>query len=177
MEENNSQASSEKFNSITPEPRQPETVEAAPAPPKPPRESWWRIAGRYAAIWVAVFLLLKFIIPSYDVKGSSMEPTYQISGDRVLTDQLFFKLFGNIARGDIVVLSKEDVNKENLIKRVIGLPGEKLEIRKGIVYINGKALSEDYIKFKASYDYPATELSNDCYFVLGDNRPVSSTLR
>ncbi|HEX2915113.1 MAG TPA: signal peptidase I [Chloroflexia bacterium] len=138
-----------------------------------PRRNWFQTLMRYALVWLGVFLLVKFIIPSYDVQGASMEPTYQVSGDRVLTDQVFFKVFDDINRGDIVVINDKSVSKDALIKRVIGLPGETIEIKQGTVYINGAALDEPYIKFKAHYNYPATKVPPDSYFVLGDNRPVS----
>lgn len=138
------------------------------------KTAWLKSLARYAVVWLVAFLFLKLVIPTYDVKGSSMEPTYQISGDRVLTDQVFFKMFNNLSRGDIVVLNRtSNTAQDPLIKRVIGLPGEKIEIRKGVVYINDQALSEDYIKNKATYDYPVTDLAANCYFVMGDNRPVS----
>jgi signal peptidase I len=147
-----------------------------PAPPtRPKRAGWFRVLVRYAAIWVAILLLVKFVVPSYEVKGSSMVPTYQPAGDRVLTDGVFFKLMGGPERGDIVILDRASTagGDEALIKRVIGLPGERLEIRQGAVYINGKLLDEPYIQNHAEYNYPATQLASDCYFVLGDNRPVS----
>jgi signal peptidase I len=142
--------------------------------PAPKRESWLRTIARLFVIWLVCFLFLRFVIPSYDVQGASMLPTYNSKGDRVLTDQLLFKLFDKPNRGDVVVLSKpSDTRQDNLIKRVVGLPGEKLEIRQGIVYINGRALNEPYVENRGYYDYPTTTLPADCYFVLGDNRPVS----
>jgi signal peptidase I len=142
--------------------------------PKPKRESWLRTVARLFVIWLVCFLFLRFVIPSYDVQGASMLPTYNSKGDRVLTDQLLFKLFDKPNRGDVIVLNKpSDTKQDNLIKRVVGLPGEKLEIRQGIVYINGRALNEPYVENRGFYDYPATTLPADCYFVLGDNRPVS----
>jgi signal peptidase I len=166
--------------------KHPEDLQLAPAdeptepttPVKPVRRprSWLRSLAQMATIWLVAFLTIRFIIPSYDVQGSSMEPTYPVSGERVLTDQVFFKLFGGgPQRGDVVVVSTEGLNLSEpfLIKRVVGLPGEKLEIRNGVVYINNQALTENYVQNKASYNYPATQLSSNCYFVLGDNRPVS----
>ncbi len=140
-----------------------------------PQRRFLRSLARYAAIWLIAFLVIRFIIPSYDVQGSSMLPTLPVSGERVLTDQLFFKLTGGPSRSDIVVVSTEGLHLSEpyLIKRVVGLPGEKLEIRKGVVYINDQALGETYIQNKATYNYAPTVLSKDCYFVMGDNRPVS----
>lgn len=135
---------------------------------------WVREIVNLGLIWLICFLVLRFIIPSYEVKGYSMQPTYAASGNRVLTDQLFFKLFGNPSRQDIVVLTNpRNAAEEPLIKRVIGLPGDTIEIRNGTVIINGTALDEPYIKNKGDYDFPRTTLEKSCYFVLGDNRPIS----
>lgn len=145
-------------------------------PPAKPKINWMRALARYAAIWLAILLLVKFVVPSYEVKGSSMVPTYQPAGDRVLTDGIFFKLLGGPQRGDIIILDRAATNgagDEALIKRVIGLPGERLEIRQGTVYINNILLNEPYIQNHAEYNYPSTVLGGECYFVLGDNRPVS----
>jgi signal peptidase I len=141
-----------------------------------PKTNWLKVLARYAAIWIAILLMVKFVVPSYEVKGSSMVPTYQPAGDRVLTDGVFFKLMGGPERGDIVILDRAATNgagDEALIKRVIGLPGERLEVRQGSVYINNKLLNEPYIKNHGGYNYPSTVLGSECYFVLGDNRPVS----
>lgn len=81
-------------------------IEPEAAPPARPKTNWFRLLVRYAAIWVAVLLLVKFVVPSYEVKGSSMVPTYQPAGDRVLTDGVFFKLMGGPQRGDIIILDK-----------------------------------------------------------------------
>lgn len=151
-------------------------IEPEAAPPARPKTNWFRLLVRYAAIWVAVLLLVKFVVPSYEVKGSSMVPTYQPAGDRVLTDGVFFKLMGGPQRGDIIILDKTatpGADDEALIKRVIGLPGERLEIRQGSVYINGQLLDEPYIQNHADYNYPVTVIPANSYFVLGDNRPVS----
>jgi signal peptidase I len=156
------------------EPPPPTEQELAPPPKK--KINWFKVLARYAAIWLAVLLLVKFVIPSYEVKGSSMVPTYQPTGDRVLTDGVFFKLLGGPQRGDIVILDKATTpgaDDEALIKRVIGLPGESLEIRQGSVYINGQLLNEPYIQNHADYNYPQTVIPPNSYFVLGDNRPVS----
>jgi signal peptidase I len=148
------------------------------ATPRRPRKNWLKSIARFAALYVAIILLFRFVIPSYIVEGSSMEPTYQPEGDRVLTDGLIFKLLDGPQRDEVVILDKSVTDgyastDDSLIKRVIGLPGEQIEIRQGTVYINGEALAEPYVQNHADYNYPATILPAECYFVLGDNRPVS----
>ncbi len=146
--------------------------------PRRSRMNWLKSAVRFAALFIAIILLFRFGIPSYMVEGSSMEPTYQPEGDRVLTDGFIFKLLAGPQRGEVVILDKSVTvgyasNDGSLIKRVIGLPGEKIEIRQGTVYINGEALAEPYVENHADYNYPATTLPAEGYFVLGDNRPAS----
>jgi signal peptidase I len=68
--------------------------------------------------------------------------------------------------------------ESDLIKRIIGLPGDIVSIQAGVVYVNGEPVIEPYVKFPADYTYPgsgtAVLVPNDSYFVLGDNRPVSA---
>jgi signal peptidase I len=109
------------------------------------------------------------------VRGSSMSPGIH-DGDRILVDHLTY-LFRDVHRSDIVVLQYPLDPSLDYIKRIIGLPGDEILIDGGKVYVNGRRLDEPYI---AEPD-PRTRLhefvSDDCYFVLGDNRPHSSDSR
>src|SRR4051794_32476109 len=78
------------YRNLPPLPQAPAEPEPTP-PPAKPKINWFRVLARYAAIWLAILLIVKFVVPSYEVKGSSMVPTYQPAGDRVLTDGVFFK--------------------------------------------------------------------------------------
>lgn len=113
-------------------------------------------------------LARRYVISVSGVAGDSMNDTL-VTGDYVLVSRLDYAL-GKPRRGDIAQL--EIPGRGGLyIKRVIGLPGETVEIIGGEVHINGQALSEDYATISADDYY--IELGADEYFVLGDNRPAS----
>ncbi len=119
---------------------------------------------------VAVFLSISYIFCfPYKVDGGSMEPNYY-TGDKVFISHIS-AWSGNIERGDTVVCQLDDIQ---VIKRVIALPGDKLEVRDGLVYVNYSLLNEPYLD-KDIYTGGAIclTLNNDEYFVMGDNRGVS----
>jgi signal peptidase I len=102
-----------------------------------------------------------------------MQPTIRI-GDRVLVDKIAYKSQPP-QRGDIIIFHptetlRKQSFKDDFIKRVIGLPGERLEIKNGSVYINGQLLKESYIDDAPQYQYGAVVIPVDQYFVLGDKR-------
>ena len=105
------------------------------------------------------------------VKGESMQPTVH-DGDKVLVDMLSVRM-GNINRFDIVIIESPENPGERYIKRIVGLPGERISIRKGRLEVNGKILPEFFPKIGQIYDSREWLVPEGCYFVLGDNRPVS----
>ena len=127
------------------------------------------------AVAVVVFILMQTTIQSSPVFGSCMEPTLQESGERLLINRLAYN-FGDPQRGDIITLwpnTDPDHEGKPFIKRIIGMPGETVEIKGGKVYIDGTPLSEPYVKNKFTYSMPAVVVPADHYFVLGDNRDVA----
>jgi signal peptidase I len=127
-----------------------------------------------AVAFVLSILIRNFVIDTRIVPTGSMLPTIQLQ-DRLIVDRVFYK-FDTINRGDIIVFEAPETAKEDdkdLVKRAIGLPGEKVEIKNGKVYIGGKALNEPYIKAPADYDYGPVTVPPDSYFMLGDNRTAS----
>jgi signal peptidase I len=109
------------------------------------------------------------------VEGAAMSPTLN-HGDRILTDENT----GELKRGDIITFLYPKDTSKWYIKRVIGLPGELVEIRGGIVYINGQVLDEPYLdgaSNKAKASFPPRLIAADTYFVVGDNRDNSSDSR
>lgn len=123
------------------------------------------------AIIVLVLLVVRFLIQGVVVSGSSMQNTLR-SGDNLVLEKLSYKI-SKPKRFDIVVVPKEEGSKYYLIKRVIGLPGETVLIKKGATYINGKLLSDTH--GNAEMNDPGiagnpVKLGKDEYFVLGDNR-------
>ena len=131
---------------------------------------------RSAVAEIVVLVLLAFtlamttktyVVEAYEIKGRSMVPTFD-DGQRVVV----LKLFSDIQRGDIVIFSSQDDPGKDLIKRVIALPGERIQIRKGLVRINGKVLKEGYLEDKDYGLYDAEideEVRLGQIYVLGDN--------
>jgi signal peptidase I len=131
----------------------------------------WSSAKIGAMLFLAYGLMFNFSV----VRGSSMAPGIH-DGDRILVDHLSY-VFQDVHRGDIVVLQYPLDPSLDYIKRVIGLPGDRVEIRGGRVWVNDQALKEPYV---ADQD-PRTQLTAivqpEHFFVLGDNRPHSSDSR
>lgn len=123
----------------------------------------------YIVIVLVVVLIRTFIITPVRVDGDSMKNTLK-NGDILL----LYKL-GSINRLDIIVLDEEKDN-EKIIKRVIGLPGETVAIKKGKIYINDKVIDDKYAYGETS-DYDKVTLEDDEYFILGDNRLISKDSR
>ncbi len=123
---------------------------------------------------VIIFLSLQFTVQSFIVNGPSMENSFR-SEDRLLV--LKYKvayLFHAPERGDIAIFHPPVNLNDDYIKRIIGLPGETVEIKNRTVYINGTALDEPYVKETAHYTMAPTDIPESHYFVLGDNRNNSS---
>jgi signal peptidase I len=135
------------------------------------------------ALLIKTFLFQAFYIPS-----ESMRPTLNV-GDRVLVNKMSYRLH-DVNRGDIVVFetppNTEDANGriKDLVKRVIALPGETIETRDGVVYINGRQLEEPYLQdgvrtcapntdAAACANYGPRVIPSDQVFVMGDNRGAS----
>lgn len=124
---------------------------------------------------VVVFIIRKFLFTMIRVDGTSMLETLQ-DGDRVAATIIDMKLNGP-QRGNIVICTYP--GQDHLcIKRVIGMPGDTLQIVRGVTYINGEVYDEPYVTHPKANDYygPIT-LGEDEYFVMGDNRAVSHDSR
>lgn len=119
------------------------------------------------------FGIRTFIAEARYIPSGSMEPTLQIN-DRLIIDKLSYD-FKKPQRGDIVVFNPTDaLERQNFhdafIKRVMGLPGEKVEVKGGRVYVNDRPLRENYIAAKPDYRWGPAIVPPDSYLVLGDNR-------
>lgn len=123
------------------------------------------------------FLMNKFVYANAEVPTGSMIPIVQ-PGDRLIINRLSY-LFEDPKRGDIVMFAYPDNEKKNYLKRIIGLPGEKLEIREGLIYINDREtpLSENYLNDEPNGDFGPYNVPEGCYFMLGDNRDNSLDAR
>ncbi|RVU55393.1 signal peptidase I [Anaerosphaera multitolerans] len=129
-----------------------------------------------AAIALTFFITTFILIPTI-VVGESMSPTLS-ENDRLIS--LKFPLYySNPSKGDIVILDSPEEDNKEYIKRVIGVPGDVIEIDNGNVYINGQLYDEDYIKegvLTEIYSENSWTLSSDEYFVMGDNRLPGKSL-
>lgn len=129
----------------------------------------------FAIAIVTALLINRFVICKVSSPTASMEETIMV-GDRVVMFRLAY-LFSEPKRGDIVVFEYPDDPSQDFIKRIIGLPGETIEGKDGVVYINGKALKEDYLPEEAEGDFGPYEIPEDSYFMMGDNRNISLDAR
>ncbi len=134
---------------------------------------------------VVVFILFGvFFVQPVVVEGTSMLPQLH-DGERLLVNKLvYYKIksisWGHIERGDIVVFWFPNDPDKSYVKRVIGLPGEMVEIRNGRVFVNGTELNEDYLDIEHNQSLPSMapkRVEEHHYFVMGDNRDNSSDSR
>jgi signal peptidase I len=144
------------------------------------------------AVVLCTLLLRAYVVQSFSIPSLSMYPTLQV-GDRIIVNKLSYDLHG-IHRGDIVVFARpklEDQEYADLVKRVVGLPGETISSRGCRIYINGKPLSEPWLP--PGPDSCSTSLPGDAhpqfnlpgpvkippgeYYVMGDNRTDSEDSR
>ncbi|MSU75944.1 signal peptidase I [Patescibacteria group bacterium] len=138
----------------------------------------WEIAKTVAFIIIAAVIIRAFLLQPFFVQGESMESNFH-DGNYLLVNQLSYKL-GKPERGDVVVFKAPPEPDTNFIKRIIGLPGETVELRNNQVIIfnaehrDGVTLDESYepagVKTLPEISQTKWELGPDQYFVLGDNR-------
>lgn len=130
---------------------------------------------------LAVLIIRSFFFTIIRVDGTSMTDTLQ-NNDRLFVTVLDMKLHGP-DRFDVVITHYDDTRKE-YVKRVIGLPGDTLEVRSGVLYVNGEAYEEPFLSPERivnyslpQYDFGPIEVPEGSYFVMGDNRDNSRDSR
>lgn len=132
-----------------------------------------------AVIFVSVYLIITYVGQRTQVNGDSMEPTLS-DEDNLIMDKLTYH-FRDPERFEVVIFPCPTEPDTYFIKRVIGLPGETVQIMDGSVYINGELLESDVYGIDMIHEpgmaYEPLTLGEDEYFVLGDNRPVSRDSR
>ena len=116
------------------------------------------------------FVLFTWVLLPVRAEGISMEPTYE-SGSFRLVNRLSF-IAGAPSRGDIIAIRLAGL-RVVYVKRVIGLPGERLEILDGQVHINGVRLDEPYVRNRREWQFEEVTMGQGEYFVIGDNRGMN----
>ena len=139
----------------------------------------WRALGNVLrelietiALTVVIFLLIRFAVQNFRIEGFSMEPNFH-DGQFLIVNKLIYVLHPP-ERGDVIVFVPPNNTTRDFIKRVIGLPGDRIEIVNGRVSVNGAPLDEPYPLNPGTYSSETLVVPADEYFVLGDNRNNSS---
>jgi len=155
----------------------PDLLDASPLAVAVPTPLRAQLAGLGAVARFATLLLVSYSLffNLSVVRGSSMAPGIQ-DGDRILVEPWSY-LLGPIERGDVVVLRYPLDPEIDYIKRVIGLPGDRVRLERGYVWVNGERLDEPYVAALDPSSELVVEVAPRNYFVLGDNRPRSSDSR
>ncbi len=137
-------------------------------------KSWTRDIF-FAAL--TAILIVVFVVQPVRVEGTSMQPNLA-DQERIFVNKFVYHL-SDIRRGDVVVFWYPKDRSKSFIKRVIGLPGEIVEVRLGIVSVDGKPLQEHYLlaEYVDYYSYPPVKVGWDSYFVMGDHRNSSNDSR
>jgi signal peptidase I len=149
---------------------------------QPPQESMLRSAGELVVIVVVAFLLASsikaWLVQPFVIPSASMEPTLLV-GDRVLVDKTAYR-FGTPHVGDVVVFYSPEDQRIDYIKRVIAVEGQTVEVREGVVYVDGKARTEPFVNQAAKDAYTSTSpviVPAGSVWVMGDNRANSRDSR
>jgi signal peptidase I len=158
----------------------PEGIPAKTTDAEPqPSMSWMMLRELVETIVLSlvIFLLIRQVVQNYRIESHSMQPNFY-EGEFILVNKLAFKL-GAPERGDVIVFHNPNNVEEDYIKRVIGLPGDSIDIHDGTVFINGKPLVEQYPinAIPRNSPYGPIVVEPNHLFVMGDNRPQSQDSR
>src|SRR5271155_2557980 len=162
-----------------------EVVNPEPASPRTPETHSSNSLRNEVRVWtrdllIAIGLALVIIVFLYQpvkVEGTSMAPLLS-DQERIFINKFVYR-FEPIDRGDVVVFCYPLDRSKSFIKRVVGLPGETVEIRKGIVFVNGVSLAEPYVppQYEDLTDFGPMSVPGGSYFVMGDHRISSNDSR
>jgi signal peptidase I len=158
----------------------PETAGLKPAAKPPPRRhksrspfrSLLEVALIFAGAILVAYLLQAYIVKPFQIPSESMEPTID-PGDRILVN----RLSGSIERGDIIVFQAPPDPNVDYVKRVIGLPGDTIEVKRGQVIVNGEPQDETYLHAADLSSFETRTVPEGNLFVMGDNRSNSQDSR
>lgn len=121
---------------------------------------------------LVIFLLIRFAMQNFRVEGFSMEPNFH-DGQFLLVNKIEYMLHAP-QRGDVIVFRYPLQPTRDFIKRIIGVPGDQVDIKNSHIFVNGEPLREGYRLNLGSYNYGPVTMGAEEYFVLGDNRNNSS---
>jgi len=142
-------------------------------------ENWWQTVKAFDIILIIGLILRIFIIQPFVIEGPSMDDSFH-DKEAILVDKISYK-FREPIRGEVIIFIAPLNNGDDYIKRLIGLPGDKVKIERGKVFVNGKQINEPFLsptgKTPPNTELTERKLGPDEYFVLGDNRPHSSDSR
>ena len=164
------EATFQTSGTLDPSPEAPPSTETQTASP-----GWGPILRELAetiVLTLVIFFLIRTVVQNFRVEGMSMEPSFH-DGQFLLINKLSYRL-GEAERGDVIVFRYPRDPSRDFIKRIVGLPGETIEIREGQVYINGQLTPTMATINEAGYNSGPTTIGPDELYVLGDNRPNSS---
>ncbi len=159
-------------------PAVPLAVEVAPTPKRPPLFSGaWDLLHDVSITVLFCFFIVTFVAQPVRVQGASMQPRIE-DNERIVVNKAIYR-FQQVARGDVVVFYYPRDPSVSYIKRVIGLPGDQVEIQSGQVLVNGAAIEEPYLlpEYRDRYDMAVMTVEPGHYFVMGDHRSSSMDSR
>jgi signal peptidase I len=128
-----------------------------------------------AQVVVLLAIGLAFFLRIPQVTGPSMLPHVQ-PGELVLINTLAYR-FGPVKRGDIIALAHDDATAQTFLKRVVALPGDRVRMERGVLYVNDAAVVEPYVTFRDQHDVAEVTVPARGLYVLGDNRAESEDSR
>lgn len=144
--------------------------------PRPPRDPLFgRCLKDLLRGGLAILVLHFCLVQISVVRGHSMEPSL-LDGDRLVVDRTAYAL-GDVARYDVVVLRYPLDPSVDFVKRIVGLPGDRVALREGILLLNGQPVAAEFLHIEDHQDMPELQVPEGQYFVLGDNRPISCDSR
>jgi signal peptidase I len=146
------------------------------------KKSWARRFVEYVVILLVAFVIVfgvlrPFVVKSFWIPSESMVPTLEV-GDRIFVNRFIYRFF-EPERGDIVVFDSQETDDE-LVKRVVAVPGDRVRVRNGNLRVNGDFPYEPYavpMQFPDGSDFGPTRVPKGEVFVMGDNRPNSHDSR
>ena len=151
-------------------------IAAPPAAPSVSQAAFSWLRDLTLSVVIAVIVIL-FLYQPVKVEGTSMMPSL-VNQERIFINKFVYR-FSKIERGDTVVFQFPGDLSKSYIKRVIGMPGDRIVVNQGNVFVNGKALDEPYVpdEMRDQHSYPEVIVDADCYYVLGDHRNSSNDSR